>query len=84
MPLAPTGCAFQVHDKTDKRGMWSYHTVERWYLATLAEHYRTYVCHIKEMRSERLTDTAHFSHKNIAKPTIMHADKIMAVIAECV
>ena len=28
MPLAPMGCAVQVHEKTDKRGMWAYHTVD--------------------------------------------------------
>ena len=28
MPLAPMGCAVQVHEKTDKRGTWSYHTVD--------------------------------------------------------
>jgi hypothetical protein len=41
------------------------------------------LCHVKDTRSERLTDTAHFSHKNITKPTVTHADKIMAAIAEC-
>ena len=83
MPLAPMGCAVQVHEKTDKRGTWAYHTVDEWYLATPSGHYRTHLCHIKETRSERLTDTAHFSHKNITKPTVTHADKIMAAIAEC-
>ena len=83
MPLAPMGCAVQVHEKTDKRGTWAYHTMNEWYLATSSEHYRTHLCHIKETCSEQLTDTAQFSHKNINKPTIMHADKIMAVIAEC-
>ena len=35
------------------------------------------------MNSESFTDTAQFSHKNITKPTITHADKIMAAIADC-
>ena len=35
------------------------------------------------MRSKRLKDTAHFSHKNITKPTITHTDKISAAITEC-
>ena len=34
MPLAPMGCEAQVHEKTDKRGMWAYHSVDGWYLAT--------------------------------------------------
>ena len=83
MPLAPMGCAVQVHEKTDKRGTWAYHSVDGWYLATSPEHYRTHLCHIKSTKSERLTDTAQFSHKNITRPTITHADKIMAAIADC-
>ena len=77
------GCAVQVHEKTDKRGTWAYHTVDGWYLATSPEHYRTHLCHVKETRSERLSDTVHFSHKNITRPTVTHADKIMRAIAEC-
>ena len=34
MPLAPMGCETQVHDKTDKRGMWAYYSVDGWYMAT--------------------------------------------------
>ena len=82
-PLAPMGCAVQVHEKTDKRGTWSYHTVDGWYLATSPEHYRTHCCHIKDTRSERFSDTVDFSHKRITNPTITHADKVMKAIAEC-
>ncbi|KAL7502426.1 hypothetical protein ACHAXN_000718 [Cyclotella atomus] len=32
MPLAPMGCEVQVHEKTDKRGTWAYHSVDGWYL----------------------------------------------------
>ena len=28
MPLVPMGCVVQVHKTTDKRGMWSYHSVD--------------------------------------------------------
>ena len=77
------GCAVQVHEKTDKRGTWAYHTVDGWYLATSPEHYRTHLCHIKETCSERLSDTVHFSHKSITRPTVPHADKIMNAILEC-
>ena len=83
MPLAPMGCAVQVHEKTNKRGTWAYQSVDGWYLATSPEHYHTHRCHIKETHSERLTDTAHSSHKRLTNPTITHADKIMAAIAEC-
>ena len=83
MPLAPMGCEAQVHEKTDKRGTCVYHSVDGWYMVTSPEHYCTHLCHIKTTNSERLTDTAQFSHHKITKPAITHADKIMAAIADC-
>ena len=77
------GCEAQVHENTDKRGTWAYHSVDGWYLATSPEHYLTHLCEIKTTNSDRFTDTAQFSHQNITKPTITHADKIMAAIADC-
>ena len=37
-PLAPMGCAVQVHEKTDKWGTWAYHSVNEWYLSTSPKH----------------------------------------------
>jgi hypothetical protein len=48
MPLAPMGCNVQVHEKSDSRGTWAYHTVKGWYINTSPEHYRTHTCHIKK------------------------------------
>ena len=28
MPLAPLGCQVQVHKKTDKRGIWAFHSLD--------------------------------------------------------
>ena len=84
MPLAPMGCEAQVHEKTDKRGTWAYHSVDGWYLYTSPEHYRTHACHIKATRSERLTDTVQFKHKHITNPTVTNADKLMQAMADCV
>ena len=57
MPLAPMGCAVQVHEKTDKWGTWVYHSVDGWYLSTSPKHYRTHRCHIKATKSERVSNT---------------------------
>ena len=83
MPLAPMGCEVQVHDKTDKRGTWAFHSVDGWYLNTSNEHYRVHNCHIKSTKSERLSDTVHFKHKNITNPEITPLDKLMHAIANC-
>jgi len=78
------GCEAQVHEKTNKRGTWAYHSVDGWYLFTSPEHYRTLYCHIKHTKSERLSDTVQFQHKRITNPTITHADKVMHELADCV
>jgi len=78
------GCEAQVHEKTDKRGTWAYHSVDRWYLFTSPEHYRTHNCHIKHTKSEQLSDTVQFQHKRITNPTITHANKVMHALADCV
>ena len=83
MPLAPMGCEAQVHEKTDKRGTWAYHSLDGWYLNTSPEHYRVHNCHIKSTKAERLTDTIQFKHKNITNPTLSHSDKLMNVLANC-
>jgi hypothetical protein len=83
MPLAPMGCEVQVHEKTDKRGTWAYHSVDGWYLNTSPEHYRVHNCHIKSTKSKRLTDTIQFKHKHITNLTLSHQDKIMHAIANC-
>ena len=83
MPLAPMGCGAQVHKKTDKRGTWTYHSVDGWYLFTSQEHYRTQVCHVKATKNERLTNMLQLSHKNITNPTNTHTDKVMNAISAC-
>jgi hypothetical protein len=84
MPLAPMGCEAQVHKKTDKCGTWAYHLVNGGYLFTSPEHYPTHNCHIKHTKSEQLSNTVQFQHKCITNPSIMHANKVMQALAECV
>ena len=84
MPLAPMGCAAQIHEKTDKRGTWSYHTVDGWYLGTLPDHYRTHRCYVRSTQSERLTDTVQLNHKRITRPEVSRTDKVMHAISACI
>ncbi len=82
MPLAPMGCAAQIHKKSDKLGTWQYHSVDGWYLYTSPNHYQTHACHIKNTKKERLTGTVYFQQKRITNPTITHADKVMHAIQQ--
>jgi hypothetical protein len=83
MRLALMGCEAQVHKKTDKRGTWAYHSVNRWYLFTLPEHYCTHNCHIMHIKSKSLSDMVQFQHKRITNPSITHTDKVMHALADC-
>jgi hypothetical protein len=74
----------QVHEKSNKRGTWAFHLVDRWYLFTSPEHYRTYNCHVKHTKNKCLSDTVQFQHKCITNPSITHADKVMHALADCI
>jgi len=76
-------CGAQIQETTNKRGTWSYYSVDGWYLSTSSEHSRTHKCYIKDTRSEHLSDTVQLQHKSITNPPISHADKIMATIVDC-
>jgi hypothetical protein len=78
------GCEAQVHEKTNKRSTWAYHSVGGWYLFTSPEHYCTHNCHIKHTKSKQLPDTVQFQHICITNPSITHADKVMQALAECI
>eukprot|EP00804_Cyclotella_cryptica_P013348 CCRYP_005123-RA/>CCRYP_005123-RA protein AED:0.24 eAED:0.24 QI:0/0/0/1/1/1/2/0/905 len=73
MPLAPMGCDVQIHEKTDSRGTWAYHSVDGWYLNTSPEHYRVHNCHVKHTKSGAFP----------IHPSISPADKLMLALANC-
>ena len=84
MHLVPMGCNVQVHEKSDTRGTWAFHSVDGWYLNTSPEHYHTHKCHIKHTNSDRFSDTVEFQHKRITNPTVTPADKIIRAISSCI
>ena len=77
------GCEVQIHEKTDSRGAWAYHSVDGWYLNTSVEHYPVHNCHVKHTKSERLSNTVQFQHKSITNPLISPVNKLMLALANC-
>ena len=77
MPLAPLGCAIQIHEDPDKRASSAPHTVDGWYLGASPEHYRAHKVYVKSTRSERISETVFFKHKYLTNPTVTHADKVV-------
>jgi hypothetical protein len=39
MPLAPVGCAVQLHENSERKGTWADNSIDGWYLQTSPEHY---------------------------------------------
>ena len=79
-PLAPMGCAVQLHERSERRGTWAMNSVDGWYLRTSDEHYRCHVIYVKNTRSERVSDTVHFKHKHITAPTLTPEDTIVRAL----
>ncbi len=80
MPLAPMGCAVQIHENSEQRGTWTANSSEGWYLRTSPEHYRCHVIYSKSTPSERISDTVHFKHKYITEPTLTPEDTIVKAL----
>ena len=77
MPLAPLGCAVQMHDKPNNRTTWAPHAIDGWYINTSPDHYRCFTIFNKETRAERVSDTVFFKHKYLTQPTVTPKDAIM-------
>jgi len=82
MPLAPMGCAVQVHEDADKRKTWAPHTVDGWYLGTSPDHYRAHLIHVKGTKAERVSETVFFKHKYLTNPSVTHADRVISAARE--
>ena len=76
MPLAPMGCAVQLYQGSEKQTSWEANTIDGWYLQTSPQHYCCYVIHLKQTRSERVSDAVFFKTKYITQPTLTPADVI--------
>ena len=77
MPLAPLGCAVQIHDSTNRRKTWDPHSLSGWYLGTSTEHYRCHIVFCTKTRAERISDTVFFQHRYLTQPVVTPVDMVM-------
>jgi hypothetical protein len=80
MPLAPMGCAVQLHKSSERQGTWAENTTDGWYIQTSPEHYGCHKIHVKKTNSKRVSDTIFFKHKYITQPTLTSADILTKAI----
>jgi hypothetical protein len=76
MPLAPMGCAVQLHQRCTRRASWAENLIDRQYLQTSPEHYQYHVIYVKQTKSERVSDAVFFKTKYITQPTMTLVDII--------
>jgi hypothetical protein len=82
MPLAPTGCAVEIHKSSEQQGTWAANTIDGWYLRTSSEHYRWHQIYVKKMKSERISDTVFFKHRYVTQPIVTPADLIVKALGD--
>jgi hypothetical protein len=82
MPLAPMGCADQIHKSSEQRGTWAANTINGWYLETSPEHYQCHQIYVKKTKSERISDTVFFKHQYLTQPTVTPADTIIKALGD--
>ena len=81
-PLAPLGCAVQIHSAVERRSTWGEHSLDGWYLGTSLEHYRCHNVHVTKTNSERISDTILFRHKYITDPFVTPEDRLMKAVSD--
>jgi hypothetical protein len=77
MPLAPMGCAVQIHESSEQQRTWAVNTINGWYLQTSPEHYRCHQIYVKKSKSERISDTVFYKHRYLTQPTVTLANSIV-------
>ena len=82
LPLAPLGCALQMHEAAARRKTWDPHALSGWYIGTSIEHYRCHRVFCTKTRSERVSDTVIFQHRHITSLTLMAEDTIVKAIGD--
>ena len=74
LPLAPLGCAVQVHEAPGRRKTWDAHALKGWYVGTSTEHYQCHRVFCSKTRSERVSVTVIFLHRHITSLTMTAED----------
>ncbi len=70
MPLAPLGCAVQMHKSTSRQKTWDTHSLNGWYLGTSPKHYWCHNIFCTKTRVERISDTVFFQDWYLTQPVV--------------
>jgi hypothetical protein len=77
MPLAPLGCAVQIHESTNRQKTWDVHLLNGWYLGTSDKHYPCYTIYCTKTRANRISDTVFFQYCYLTQPVVTPSNAII-------
>ena len=76
-PLAPLGCAVQVHVPPERRLSWGERAQKGWYIGCALDHYRLHTFVDQITRRECVSGAVEFKHKSRTNPHLTHHDNVM-------
>jgi hypothetical protein len=82
MPLAPMGCAVQMHESSERQGTWAANTINGCYLHTSPEHYQCHRIYVKKTKNERISGTVFFKYRYLTQPTVTPANTIIKTLGD--
>ena len=81
-PLAPLGCAVQVHIPPETRTSWGLRAKRGWYIGCAPDHYRLHTFVDNVTKQEGVSGAVTFKHKSRTNPQLSSHDKIMRAYQE--
>ena len=74
-PLAPPGIKVEIHQKSNHRPSFGYHSTTGFYIGPALQHYRCYKVYVPTTASERIADTLEFFPARFRMPASSSLDK---------
>jgi hypothetical protein len=81
-PFAPSGIKVLIHKPPDKRGTWSDHAIEGWYVGPVFNHYSQHTMYCKKLGGQQTTRTLTWLPYQITMPIATPQDMVYAAIQD--
>ncbi|EJK53767.1 hypothetical protein THAOC_26721 [Thalassiosira oceanica] len=79
-PIAPLGCACDIHVPVAVRASWGSHARKGWYIGGSDDHYRTHRLVARDTQRDCLSQTVGFKHKSIVAPAKSVGDQVVQAL----
>ena len=82
IPLAPMGCAVQIHEEASQRRTWAPHPIDEFYLGTSPDYYIAHRIYARATGAKKVSETVFSKHKYLTNPTVIHVDRVVQATRE--